>query len=80
MKTVAYTTMARRELRKLPAPVQSRIAHALRRYAETAHGNVKKLAGGERWRLRIGDYRVLFRITPAQIEVVGVRHRKDAYI
>jgi mRNA-degrading endonuclease RelE of RelBE toxin-antitoxin system len=31
-------------------------------------------------RLRIGDYRVLFSITAAQIEVIAVRHRKDAYI
>lgn len=58
-----------------------RILHALTRLAETGEGDVKALTA--QWqgysRLRVGDYRVIFRATPAEILVVRVRHRSEAY-
>jgi mRNA interferase RelE/StbE len=44
--------------------------------------NVKKLAGYEdRYRLRVGDYRVIYDVTDKQlvILVVGVGHRREIY-
>ena len=44
--------------------------------------NVKKLAGYEdRYRLRVGDYRVIYEIMDEQIVVlvVGVGHRREIY-
>jgi hypothetical protein len=44
--------------------------------------NVKKLAGYEdRYRLRVGDYRVLYEVMDGQlvILVVGVGHRREIY-
>ena len=44
--------------------------------------NVKELAGYEdRYRLRVGDYRVIYDVTDKQlvILVVGVGHRREIY-
>jgi mRNA interferase RelE/StbE len=59
-----------------------RISQAVSRYAETGHGNVRKLEGDrERFRLRVGDYRVIFRFEGGQLVIVilRVRNRRDAY-
>ena len=41
----------------------------------------KKLWGGERYRIRVGDYRVLYTIDDAiqKIEVSAVGHRREVY-
>jgi mRNA interferase RelE/StbE len=42
----------------------------------------KKLVGGERdWRVRVGDYRVLYEIDDAEkaVRILNVKHRRDAY-
>ena len=31
------------------------------------------------WKLRIGDYRIIYRITDGAVEVQYVRHRREAY-
>ena len=45
------------------------------------HKNVKKLADKEGYRLRVGDYRVLFSIDDQtrDILVYQIKQRKDAY-
>lgn len=42
---------------------------------------VKKLAGGMFWRVRSGDYRVVFEIDDKvrTVNLTRVRHRRDAY-
>ena len=41
---------------------------------------MKKLAAKEqKYRLRVGDYRVLFRLEGRQISVYAVKDRKEAY-
>lgn len=43
-------------------------------------GDVKQLANfTPEYRLRVGDYRVLFEIEGNTIVVYGVRHRREAY-
>ncbi|MGD0164800.1 MAG: type II toxin-antitoxin system RelE/ParE family toxin [Candidatus Sulfotelmatobacter sp.] len=42
----------------------------------------KKMPGGDReWRIRIGDYRVVYTIDDAQllVEVTRIRHRSGVY-
>ena len=41
----------------------------------------KKLGGGDRYRIRVGDYRVLYTIDDAlqKIEVSAVGHRREVY-
>ena len=79
--TFVWLDTARSELRAIDREAAVRILHALTRFADTGEGDVKALAGY--WqghsRLRVGDYRVLFRATPEQIVVIRVRHRSEVY-
>jgi mRNA interferase RelE/StbE len=58
-----------------------RILMALTRYGESGEGDIKALSGD--WdgyfRLRVGDFRVIFQLAPESIVVVRVRHRSDVY-
>ena len=59
-----------------------RIVSAVRRYAGGDGGDIKKLQGraGE-WRLRVGDWRVIFTTDQSQnaIAILAIVDRKDAY-
>ncbi len=41
--------------------------------------NPKKLKGDRVYRLRIGNYRVLYKINDNKVLVYAVKHRKEAY-
>ena len=58
-----------------------RIVQRVAAYAATGQGDVKKLAGAEaRWRLRVGDWRVIFAFDPpGHITVLAVADRREAY-
>jgi mRNA-degrading endonuclease RelE of RelBE toxin-antitoxin system len=70
---------ARSELRAIDRETAVRILRALTRYGDSGDGDVKALAG--QWqgctRLRVGDYRVLFRALPDQIVILRIRHRAE---
>ena len=72
---------ARAELRAIDREAAIRILHVLTQYGEAGEGDVKALSG--QWqgyfRLRVGDYRVIFAISPAEITILRVRHRSEAY-
>jgi len=74
---------AEKGLDNVPRPTRQRIADAL----EELQGNprppgVVKLAGDENlWRIRVGDYRVVYEIYDDRLIVLVLRvaHRKDVY-
>ena len=41
--------------------------------------DVKKLTGGQDYRLRVGDYRILFTIRGDLIIINRIAHRREAY-
>ncbi len=51
------------------------------RYARTGTGNVLPLRGelAGAFRLRVGDYRVLFTLKENAVWIFGVRNRREAY-
>jgi len=73
---------AERELRALPKEDLRRISDRIRGLAHSPrpHGN-EKLSGQERYRLRQGDYRIVYAIDDeAQtVEVVKIGHRREVY-
>jgi mRNA interferase RelE/StbE len=73
---------ARKELSRLPTAVQTRVAQAILGLENDPfpHG-CKKLRNREGWRIRVGDYRVLYFADPkAQQILLGViGHRRDVY-
>jgi mRNA interferase RelE/StbE len=81
----AFTGHARRQLRSLDRTAAMRILEALTPLGDDpyrADHAIRKLSGhGDRYRLRMGDYRVIYRIDNDQlvIEVIQVGHRRDVY-
>ncbi len=58
-----------------------RILHALARYLETGQGDIKLLKDSNppEFRLRVGDYRLLFHEDGDTVRIVSVKHRREAY-
>jgi mRNA interferase RelE/StbE len=74
---------AERDLAGLPNALQERIISAIDRLAsEPRPPGVKKLKGpGSLWRIRVGDYRVIYTIRDKErvVDVSHIRDRKEAY-
>jgi mRNA interferase RelE/StbE len=59
--TVVWSRPAAHDLRRLAPDVAEPVRRAIDRFAATGHGDVRPLVGPEdRWRLRVGDWRVIF--------------------
>jgi mRNA interferase RelE/StbE len=73
---------AEKELAGLPREVHQKIIKRLLTLKDNPRPpGAKKLWGGERYRIRVGDYRVLYTIDDAlhKIEVSAVGHRREVY-
>jgi mRNA interferase RelE/StbE len=77
----AWPESAHAELRGIDRVSAMRILTALAHYGESGVGDIKALSG--EWdgyfRLRVGDFRVIFQITAETIVIARVRHRSDVY-
>jgi mRNA interferase RelE/StbE len=73
---------AAKELERLPRKDRERIARRIGNLASDPRpaGN-EKLSGQERYRVRQGNYRVIYEIDdPAkQVTIVKIAHRREAY-
>ena len=80
---VFFKSSADQQLRKLPEALQRRIVGEVESLAHDPRPKgVVKLAGCENlWRIRIGDYRVVYEIHDDRLIVLVMRvaHRKDVY-
>jgi len=72
-----------KDLKPLPQALKARLINQMTKLEkEPRPSGCKKLAGMESaWRVRIGDYRILYTIhdTERTVTVYRVRHRKDVY-
>jgi mRNA-degrading endonuclease RelE of RelBE toxin-antitoxin system len=80
-KTVLWATNAQAQLAAIDRETALGILHAIDDYLTSGIGEVKKLRPPRKdLRLRVGDYRVFFLLHgPTSIEILGVKHRRDAY-
>ena len=80
---VEFVTAAAREFRGLPRDVKRRVGDAIDLLAENPrHSGVIKLQGRQNlYRIRVGDYRVIYEIRDEVllILVTRVRHRHNVY-
>ena len=83
MYHVDFLLSADRALRRLPVEVQRRIVRAVAALADEPRprGSVKLSAQDDLWRIRVGQYRVVYAIDDDRLTVLVVRvaHRKDIY-
>ncbi len=80
---VQWKNAAKKELKKLDKPSILKILTVVESLAETLypHG-VKKIQGMEQaYRIRVGDYRIVYTVETSVllIEIIRVRHRKEIY-
>jgi mRNA interferase RelE/StbE len=60
MRTIVLTSSAAKDLDGLPAKDRESVENGLIRYAISGDGDVRSLKGRDGYRLRIGEFRVLF--------------------
>jgi len=73
---------ARKELEALPDHMMQKIYGELKELSDNPFPQQsKKLRGGAGYRLRVGDYRVLYDLDKDNfiINISAVRHRREAY-
>jgi mRNA interferase RelE/StbE len=80
---VVLARSARKQLEKLPAQVVERVFPKIESLAlQPRPSGCKRLKGGENlWRIRVGDYRVVYSVndSDAVADIIAVRHRSEAY-
>lgn len=84
MWSVAYTADAIRTLKRMDRTVARRLRSkilALARDPKAPNNNVKKLTGIAGYRLRVGDWRVIYTLEHEVLTVIVVRigHRSEVY-
>jgi mRNA-degrading endonuclease RelE of RelBE toxin-antitoxin system len=68
------------QLRAMPEAARQEIGYKLFLLQEDLLGDIKKLKGSKKqYRLRAGNYRVLFELEADKITVYDFGHRKDIY-
>jgi mRNA-degrading endonuclease RelE of RelBE toxin-antitoxin system len=69
---------ARADVRRLDRPTAMRIFDGVLHFAQTGSGDLASLHGdlAGSFRLRLGDYRVLFNLDQKTMSIFGVRHRQ----
>lgn len=74
---------AEADLDGLPRPLFDRINERILALREEPRPvGVRKLQGGvEGWRIRVGDYRIIYQIDDGArtVTIIRVRHRRDVY-
>ena len=81
--SIQWRNSTRKDIRSLPRQEVARVVEAVGELAKDPlpHGS-HKLAGSERtYRIRVGDYRVVYEVFSDSriVEIQRVRHRKDVY-
>lgn len=80
---VSFAPSAARQLRKLDPQAQRRIQAAIELLAtEPRPPSATQLVGGSgEWRVRTGDYRIIYEINDGELLVLVLRmgHRRDVY-
>ena len=80
---ISWKASAVKELRSIAPQFIPKLIHSIEQLARNPFtGNVRKLQGSTNsYRMRVGDYRVLYVVFEERktLEISRVRHRKDVY-
>lgn len=77
---IQFKPKAVRDIEGLPSRIQARVLARIEEMSNDLKGDVKRLTNfTPEYRLRIGDFRVLFEIERETIIIYRIRHRREAY-
>ena len=69
-----------KNIENLESSIAKRILKKVEELAENPFSkDIKKLKGSNDFRLRVGDYRIIFSIEKNTIQILKVGHRKNIY-
>ena len=82
MEIKYYPHVLKRDIPYLSSLIKERIGYAIIRklrsdpflFGEPLHGILKP-----HWKLRIGDYRVIYKIVKTEVHIIAIGHRKEIY-
>jgi mRNA interferase RelE/StbE len=77
---IQFKPKAVKDIEGLPSRIQARILARIGELSNDLKGDVKRLTNfTPEYRLRIGDYRVLFEVEEETVIIYRVRHRSEEY-
>jgi len=77
---ITISPRAEKELKKITKIDQIAVARKIRSLIENIIVNEEKLSGYKGiFRIRVGNYRLVYRKTSQEIHIVLIHHRKDVY-
>ncbi|HEY9867423.1 MAG TPA: type II toxin-antitoxin system RelE/ParE family toxin [Candidatus Obscuribacterales bacterium] len=77
---IQFKPKAIKDLQTLPPELQKRILAKIEGMQNNLQGDVKRLANfTPEYRLRVGDYRVLFAVEEQKLVIYRVKHRSKSY-
>ncbi len=82
MYRVFLERAAEKQLKQLPAKLHDRVIEAVQALSKDPRPTgCRKLTGTDDWRIRVGDYRVIYEIDDKarKIRVNRIRHRREVY-
>lgn len=80
--TLLIVSSAEKEMNRLPATVHARLSKRLLSLGDDPRPRgVQKLSGRAEYRLRVGDYRILYIIDDSSrtVTILVVGHRREVY-
>ena len=81
--SIAFARSARKEIEALDAEMARRVhTTIISLVTEPYPRGCRKLLGGRRrWRIRVGDYRIIYDVFEGEriVDVIAIRHRSEAY-
>lgn len=77
---IRFTKTSEKQLQKLNKNLAKRIYGKIKLLADNPRlAKSEKLGGNKGYRIRIGDYRVVYTLEKDFIKIVRVKHRRDVY-
>jgi mRNA interferase RelE/StbE len=78
---VVYEPAARRQLEALDPPVRARVEADIAQLSVSGGFplGARRLVGGDGWRIRVGDWRVIYSVEGDDVRVKRVGHRREVY-
>lgn len=78
--SIEFKPGALKDCRKIPKYLLVQIFEQIENMSGGLKGDIRRLTNfSPEYRLRVGDYRVLFEVEEERIIIYRIRHRKDAY-
>jgi mRNA interferase RelE/StbE len=77
---IQFKPRAVRDIERLPSRIQTQVLARIEDMSNDLKGDVKRLTNfTPEYRLRVGDYRVLFEVEKEAIVIYRIRHRREVY-